>query len=388
VDIAEDPFYQSLPRRPWCADYGSGHRVSSEMRDRAAAILLPYIQINAPGIYRHIAVGAGDPFSWEDALLPQPSLTVIAKNRGAAQFIWTLESPVTTSPKGRKGPQEYAFKVGRAIAERIDGDDIVPHDRRALAMNPFYPAFDSIRHNSTFSLDQLGEAVLENLLQPRQRFAQLRRVPNREREKALFEVVRAHACQRVRLFQSEAAFAEYLVNFAGVANLSFQRPLDAHVIIKKAGAVAAWTWEHRIEIDGGRNRGAANLPSIPSFVTREERARLRTEHKQAGARYSARMKVRSAARKIKGAIMRPTLDDVPHDLSISKLSNETGLDRKTARRHIQALQALHPLLKPASPKTTSILIVRTHPSPSTVSVYPPISPPRSYVLKLVPKEKD
>jgi len=375
VDIAEDPFYQSLPNRPWCSDFARGaaigHRVPLEMRARADAILLPFVQINPPKIYRHMVIGADDPFAWEEAQLPQPSLTVIAKNRGVAQFFWTLDSPVTTGGNGRKEPQDYAFKVGRAIAERIGGNCIVPRDVRALAMNPFYRAFDSIRHNSTFSLDQLGEAVLENLVQPRRRFAELRRVPNRKREKALFEVVRLHAYQSIWRFRSETALAEYLINFGRVANLSFQRALDLRVIVQMTGAVAAWTWEHRAELVG-KNRGASNLISIPSFVTGEQRARLRTEHYRAGALYSAQVKVRSTVRKIREAIMRPTLDDEPHDLGISKLSGETRLDRKTIRPHVQALKLL---LKPID-----ILVIRPR---RTVSDYQANSPPPFYAFRLI-----
>ncbi len=372
--LSEHPFYQSLPHRPWCSDYATNltYRPPLVERDRADAILFPFIQINAPGIYRHIAVGiwGRDAFSWEDAQLPQPSLTVLSKTRLDAQLIWTLESPVTTSAKGRRGPQEYAFKVSRAIAERLDGKAVMPRDFRAVAMNPFYPAFQPIWCDATYSLDQLGEVVLGDF-RPRRRFAELQRVGNRKRDKALFRIVSLHAYQSVWRFQSEAALAEYLVNFAGVANLSFPRPLGARVVVKKAGDVAAWTWEHRAELVG-KNRGAARLVSIPSFVTGKQRAPLRTDHYRAGALYSARVKVRSTVRRIRGAIMRPTLDDEPHDLGISKLSKETGLDRKTIRPHVQHLKQL---LKPID-----ILAIRPRP---TVSDYQANSSPPIHTFRVV-----
>lgn len=70
---------------------------------------------------------------WERVGLPIPTIITVTRNGLCAQFLWELESPVTTSAKARRKPISYVLQIVEEIARRIGGIPVHDLTHRALA---------------------------------------------------------------------------------------------------------------------------------------------------------------------------------------------------------------------------------------------------------------
>lgn len=160
-------FFRSLPRRPYCASHPSGFEIgrikTCSIEARKEAVLRPYVQLNTPGTIRYLIVNlcaqpnkaafigsafcrGHEPlaFVWESAGLRCPTITTVVSSRLLVQFIWELESPVTTSPNGRsrREPIRFLHNTLGTLAHELGGK-FVSSRPPALALNPLHSDFQT-----------------------------------------------------------------------------------------------------------------------------------------------------------------------------------------------------------------------------------------------------
>ena len=168
----------------------------------------PYVQLNTPGTIRYFVanlcaqpnkaafIGSAfcrghEPlaFVWESAGLRCPTITTVVSSRLLVQFIWELESPVTTSPNGRsrREPIRFLHNTLGTLAHE-SGGKFVSSRPPALALNPLHSDFQTIWRQCRYSLEELASCV-STYAPPMSRRTQRRlsRTSNRKRRQTFFD---------------------------------------------------------------------------------------------------------------------------------------------------------------------------------------------------------
>ncbi len=255
----------TAPRRPWCG----AEKNRTIVRPLAAALTLPYIQLNPPAhaCWLQIDIDKREAaHAWEDAHLPPPTYVSINRENTHAQYGYALAAPVCTTAVARAGPLRYLAAIEHAYNAKLRADLAFngPTGKNPLHDNwlLWQPANDAV-----YELGELAEYV--DL--PTSAEMAARKVDKGYaglgRNCRLFEQLRTIGYSEVRKFWRPAgyeAFFDHLLKTAEVLNRAFSVPLHFPELRGIARSVSKWTWKHfsptefrEIQAARGRRVGVA-----------------------------------------------------------------------------------------------------------------------------------
>lgn len=188
-------------------------------------------------------------FSWEWALLPPPTISVINPSNGHAHLLYGLRVPVGLGNFSRDAPIRFAAAIQAAFTAKLNAD--VGYVG-LISKNPFHRDWKSLYQSKFYDLHELSDYVMLSKNSSRQGVIGL------GRNCVLFDDVRTWSYSWVREYKrnqvnKEAWFSVVLAQ-AEKSN-SFQTPLNHSEVRSVAKSVAKWTW---------RNFNDANFSRIQS----------------------------------------------------------------------------------------------------------------------------
>lgn len=227
-------FADNLPRYIACSD-DLGAMVHLP-RDQALA--MPYIDPNPRNLIWAMVFDidrrdAGA--AWLDADLPMPSWIAQNPRNGHAHLGYTLDAPVSRSPKSRASPQRYLARIQHAMTARLDADRAYTHH---LTKTPEHERWRTLwGRGAPYALDELREYLADDLP------LRLRRdeAVGEGRNVTLFDGLRFWAYRARLNYDAWPAWLDACHARACALN-AFACPLRASEVKATAKSVAKWTW--------------------------------------------------------------------------------------------------------------------------------------------------
>jgi len=235
------------PRKPYCSEDKTARRV----RHLATAMKYPYIQANPP----HLRVWSifdvdrpGGFLAWEDAILPPPTWGAVNLENMHAHLVWGLKTPVLVdSPDLRQRPLRFLCAVEAGFRAKLEADQGYSG---LMTKNPAHPQWRIWRLRGPkllYDLDDLSGWVDLPKYLPKRNPEEI----GLGRNVVLFDWLRRHAYQKIRVYRSESDFNSWRIhlrNRALTRNGDFQFPLNWREVTHIAKSVSKWVW-HRFDID-------------------------------------------------------------------------------------------------------------------------------------------
>jgi len=236
------------PRKPYCSEDKTARRV----RSLVSAMKYPYIQANPPHLRAWSIFDVDTPWAgaaWIDADLPPPSWTAVNPVNLHAHLAWGLRAPVLVdSPDLRQRPLRFLCAVEAAFRAKLGADQGYSG---LLTKNPVHPAWCVKRvfrgPRAFYDLEELADWVDLPKYLPRRNPEEI----GLGRNVVLFDWLRRHAYQKIRVYRSENDFDSWRVHLrsrALIRNGDFQNPLSWREVLHIAKSVSKWVW-HRFDID-------------------------------------------------------------------------------------------------------------------------------------------
>lgn len=243
-----DLFTERLPDRPYCTD---DLTFGLLIRPKLAAMRCRYIQPNTPFAVSWLVFDIDYPyaaFSWEDELLPAPSIIVINRLNGHAHLLYAIETPVFNAA-GHPKPIRLAAAIQDGFRQRLNGD--IGYSG-LMAKNPLHTHWSVIVHaNAVYDLAYLAEWVDFDQLEKQRR----KEERGLGRNCSLFDRLRHWAYRRVAHYKDTAAVGEWeKAVLAQATQLNdFHNPLHEAEVRAIAKSTAKWCWS-RFDIKASNER--------------------------------------------------------------------------------------------------------------------------------------
>lgn len=231
-------FHKRLPHRPYCTD--DPQTFGLIVRPAHMALQKRLIQPNPPCHVSWLIFDIDNEngaFAWEDALLPEPTITISNPENGHAHLYYGLSVPVCRSFAARNHPLRYAAAVEAAYRAKLGADF---RYAALVAKNPFHSHWRTTWYPHLYELGELAEYV-----ELKKRLVAPVEPVGLGRNCTLFETLRNWSYRTVlqhkRNRMSEGAWGGVVREHAEFLNV-FVTPLSPGEVKSIAKSVARWTW--------------------------------------------------------------------------------------------------------------------------------------------------
>ena len=243
-----DLFAERLPARPYCTD---DLTFGLMIRPKASAAHCRYIQPNTPFAVSWLVFDIDHPyaaFSWEDELLPAPSIIVINCLKGHAHLLYAIETPVFNAA-GHPKPLRLAAAIQEALRQKLGGD--VGYSG-LISKNPLHTHWRVIVYeNAIYDLAYLADWVDLD----KQEKCQRKEERGLGRNCSLFDRLRHWAYRWIATYKDTATAAEWgqAVLAQAMKSNDFNTPLHESEVRAIAKSTAKWCW-NRFDIKASNER--------------------------------------------------------------------------------------------------------------------------------------
>jgi hypothetical protein len=286
-------FIELLPNKPYCTD----NKGVAYIRPRHTALKYRYIQPNPPALQHWLVfdLDHSNPWIWQDAGLPEPSLIVTNPENGHSHVYYAIES-VCTSPSAKPKPLEYLAAIQHAYTDALQADRGYAG---LLAKNPLHQYWlSTVQHTAVFSLGDLAKWVeLDSNRWTRKRALQEDHQAL-GRNCALFYRLRYWAYDWVNDFRTHGTYNDWMKEVLAKCEgyNDFAEPLPYSEVKSTAKSVGKWVWTKYTGSGSGKKRGAMaeqfKRSQLPLSVETKQRLSARRTHE--AMRDSTEAKIKAA----------------------------------------------------------------------------------------------
>lgn len=241
---------ERLPRRPYCSDNLEEGVI---IRPLERALTYKHIQMNPPNAVFWIVIDIdapviSDPISEQmkailDGDVPLPNYLSVNPDNGHAHAYIALARPVAKGDHASIKALWYAAAIEAALIKAFGAD---PCYAGVIAKNPIHQAWRRIDlRREPYTLHELEDYLdLQGPDKSAQRAEALAENSSIARNCQLFDRLRFHAYQHVRMYKSDSSYdvwKRYLGAKADQYN-DFKPALPANEVKHLVTSVAKWTW--------------------------------------------------------------------------------------------------------------------------------------------------